>query len=34
LILLPFRLLGFTLEVIFKLISAVLLFPFKILKAV
>ncbi len=34
LILLPFRIIGFTLELFFKLISAVLLFPFKILKAI
>jgi hypothetical protein len=34
LILLPFRILGFTLELIFKFISAVLLFPFRMLKTV
>ena len=33
LILLPFRIVGFTLELIFKLISGILLFPFKALKA-
>ena len=32
LILLPFRIVGFTLELVFKMISAVLLFPFRILK--
>ena len=31
LLLLPFAIVGFTLEVIFKLIAAVLLFPFRIL---
>jgi hypothetical protein len=34
LILLPFRIIGFTLELIFKFISAVLLFPFRALKTV
>jgi hypothetical protein len=34
LILLPFRIIGFTLEVVFKLISAILLFPFRIVKAI
>jgi hypothetical protein len=33
LILLPFRIIGFTLEVVFKLIGAILLFPFKVIKA-
>jgi len=33
LILLPFRLIGFTLDVVFKFIGAVLMFPFKIMKA-
>lgn len=33
LILLPFRIIGFTLEVVFKLIGAILLFPFKLVKA-
>jgi hypothetical protein len=34
LILLPFRIVGFTLELVFKFISALLMFPFKVLKAV
>jgi hypothetical protein len=34
LILLPFRILGFTIELVFKLISAVLLFPFRMAKAI
>lgn len=34
LILLPFRIVGFTLEVVFSLIKAVLLFPFKLVKAI
>lgn len=34
LILLPFRIVGFTLELVFKFISALLLFPFRMLKAV
>ncbi|HLT75530.1 MAG TPA: hypothetical protein VKZ68_10595 [Ohtaekwangia sp.] len=33
LILLPFRIVGFTLEVIFKLISGILLFPFRVVRA-
>lgn len=33
LIMLPFALVGFTLEVVFKLITAVLLFPFRVLGA-
>lgn len=33
LILLPFRIIGFTLEIVFKLIGAILLFPFKVIKA-
>jgi len=33
LILLPFRIVGFTLEAIFKLIGAVLMLPFRLLKA-
>lgn len=33
LLLLPFRLIGFTLEVVFKFIGAILLFPFRIVKA-
>lgn len=34
LILLPFKILGFTIEVVFKFIGAVLMFPFKVLKTV
>ena len=34
LILLPFRILGFTLEAVFKLVGAVLLFPFRVIKAI
>jgi hypothetical protein len=34
LILLPFRIIGFTLEAVFKLIGAILLFPFRLVKAV
>jgi len=33
LVLLPFRIVGFTLEVVFSVIKAVLLFPFKLVKA-
>ena len=33
LILLPFRLIGFTLDAVFKFIGAVLMLPFKIVKA-
>ncbi len=33
LILLPFRIVGFTLEVVFKLIGAILMFPFRVVKA-
>jgi len=33
LILLPFRIIGLTLEVVFKFIGAVLMFPFRILKS-
>jgi hypothetical protein len=33
LLLLPFRIVGFTLEVLFKMIGAVLLFPFRLVKA-
>ncbi len=33
LILLPLRLVGFTLELIFKIISGILLFPFRALKS-
>jgi hypothetical protein len=34
LILLPFRIVGFTIGLIFKVISAVLLFPFRMVRAV
>ena len=34
LLLLPFRIVGFTLEVIFKFIGAILLFPFRIVRAI
>jgi hypothetical protein len=34
LILLPFRIIGFTIELVFKFIGAVLLFPFKIAKTI
>ena len=34
LILLPFKIIGFTLELVFKFISAVLLFPFRIMKTI
>jgi hypothetical protein len=34
LILLPFKIIGFTLELVFKIISGILLFPFKIIGAV
>ncbi|HMR56207.1 MAG TPA: hypothetical protein PLM56_00295 [Cyclobacteriaceae bacterium] len=34
LILLPFRIIGFTLDVVFSLIKAILLFPFKLIKAI
>ena len=33
LLLLPFRIVGFTLEAVFKLIGAILLFPFRLVKA-
>jgi hypothetical protein len=32
-ILLPFRIIGFTFEAVFKLIGAILLFPFRLVKA-
>lgn len=32
LILLPFKILGFTIEIIFKLIGAILLFPFRVIQ--
>ncbi|MBX2915741.1 MAG: hypothetical protein KF856_10785 [Cyclobacteriaceae bacterium] len=34
LILLPFRIVGFTLDVVFRLIKGILLFPFKLVKAI
>jgi hypothetical protein len=34
LLLLPFRIVGFTLEVVFSVIKAVLLFPFRLVKAI
>jgi len=34
LILLPFRILGFTLELVFKFIGAVLLFPFRLARTI
>ncbi len=34
LLLLPFRIVGFTLEVIFKLVGAILLFPFRMVRAI
>lgn len=34
LILLPFRIVGFTLEVVFSLVKGILLFPFKLVKAI
>ena len=34
LILLPFKIVGFSIELIFKFIGAVLMFPFKVLKTV
>jgi hypothetical protein len=33
LILLPFRIVGLTIELVFKLITAILLFPFRLLRA-
>ena len=33
LILLPFRIVGLTLDVLFKLIGAILMFPFRVVKA-
>jgi hypothetical protein len=33
LILLPFRILGFTLDLVFKIISGILLFPFRLIKS-
>jgi hypothetical protein len=34
LILLPFRIVGLTLELVFKFIGAILLFPFRVIKAI
>ncbi|MCE7863366.1 MAG: hypothetical protein DYG99_07480 [Bacteroidetes bacterium CHB5] len=34
LILLPFRIIGFTFDVVFNLIKGILLFPFKLAKAI
>ncbi len=34
LILLPFRIVGFTIELLFKFVGAVLLFPFRVVKAI
>jgi hypothetical protein len=34
LILLPFRIVGFTLDIVFSLIKKILLFPFKLVKAI
>ncbi|PZR28553.1 MAG: hypothetical protein DI538_24795 [Azospira oryzae] len=34
LILLPFRIVGFTIEIVFKMIGAILLFPFRVLKMI
>ncbi len=34
LILLPFKILGFTIEVIFKIIGGILLFPFRIIQRI
>lgn len=34
LLLLPFRIIGFTLDAVFSLIKAILLFPFKLVKAI
>lgn len=34
LILLPFRIVGLTVEVVFSLIKGILLFPFKLMKAI
>jgi hypothetical protein len=33
LLLLPFRIVGFTLEMVFKLIGSIMMLPFKLLKA-
>lgn len=34
LILLPFRIIGFTLEALVRLVGAILLFPFRVVKAI
>lgn len=34
LLLLPFRIVGFTIDVVFSIIKGILLFPFKLVKAV
>lgn len=34
LILLPFRIVGFTLDLVFSLVKGILLFPFKLVKAI
>jgi len=34
LILLPFRIAAFTIEAVFKLVAAILMFPFKLVKAI
>ena len=34
LLLLPFRIVGFTLDVVFSIIKGILLFPFKLVKAI
>ena len=34
LILLPFRIIGFTIEIVFKIVSGILLFPFRVMKAI
>ncbi|MFZ5971605.1 MAG: hypothetical protein ACOYXA_08425 [Bacteroidota bacterium] len=33
LLLLPFRIIGFTIEAVFKLIGAILMFPFRVVRA-
>jgi hypothetical protein len=34
LILLPFRIIGFTIEIVFKIVSGILLFPFRVMRAI
>ena len=34
LILIPFKILGFTIELIFKIVGGIILFPFRVLKAI